>query len=434
MYKSSILTNGLRVLTESVPGVRSVSLGVLVDASPQDDPDGKFGLAHFTEHAVFQGTSSRDAVDISRMIDQAGGQMGAFTSRDYTCFYAHVMQDFLPFAWELIGDILLNSTFPEDCLAREREVVLQEIGLDDDDRSGRINDLLKQSIWPNHPLGRPVAGDAESVRGLTREDVIYFVGQNYTPDRVIIAAAGAVDHDNVVAEAQDAFWRLLGRSDTSTTTTCEFQSSVNVERSAAAHSYFAIALPSLPYNAPQRYSVHALNTIVGGGISSRLYRRLREQMGLVYYVHSQYYAYRHAGTIMIEGVSSPDSLNTVLDAIVTELQQIANEGVSEEELWKTKMQMRGQHLLASDSLHTRMSRLVTQEFYFNQFLTEEEIVAGIDAVDCESVRSEAIRMLTGPRGLAVIGPQDAKYTNEQLEATLYATSGTREMSGVATNG
>ena len=194
MIQRTELSNGIRVVTEEVPGTRSVCVGAQVAVGSIHDPTGQSGLAHFAEHALFQGTSGRDASEISRMIDQAGGHMGAFTSRDYTCFHAHVMQDYTPFAIDLLADILLNSTFPEEHLARERQAIVNEIKLNHDEPFSRINDLLRSKMWPGQPHGLPVSGDIEAVSNITREDVIYFVGQNYLPDRLIISAAGAVKH------------------------------------------------------------------------------------------------------------------------------------------------------------------------------------------------------------------------------------------------
>lgn len=423
MFESTILDNQLRIVTEHVPGARSVSLGVLVDAGPQDEPDSKRGIAHLTEHALFLGTSGRDAGQISRLIDEAGGQMGAFTSRDYTCFSAHIMDDYGPFAWDLLGDILLNSTFPEEGLVRERDVVLQELGICQDDRSKNIHDLLKRSIWPEHPLGREVAGDIESVKTLNREDVIYFVGQNYVPDRMVIAAVGNVDHEQAVSQAQDAFWRLLGKSGPRESKPCEFRTAITVESSAIAHSYFALACPSEPYNSPDRYSVHALNSIIGGGMSSRLYTTLRETNGWVYDIHSSYHAYRDAGATIVEGIAFPDMLTKILDVVMEELEKIAQDGVGDDELWRTKMKMRGQHQLASDSMNTRMSRLLTQQFYFDRPLPGQEIIQRLSDVTGESIQDAAKRQLESREfGLTVVGPEDREFSEEQLAASLRCKS------------
>ena len=395
--RTTILDNNLRVITEVVPGTRSTSIGILVNASPQTEPSNKRGVAHLLEHAVFLGTSSRSARDISAMIDEAGGQMGAFTSRDYTCFHAHTMDDYGPYAWELLGDIFLNSTFPEDALMRERDVVLQELGMYQRDQSAKLHEILKRNIWPNHPLGREVAGTPESVCHLNREDVIYFLGQHYLPDNMTISMTGNIDHDHAVAQATDTFWRLLGSTKPSKSLPCEFESTVTIGKSESPHAHCALALPSEPYQDESRYSVHTLNTILGGGMSSRLFSKLRESLGWVYDVHSSYDAYRDGGAIIIEGICAAEDLMKILSHIVQEFEAIANDAVTEEELCLVKRKIMGQHQLASDSVNTRMSRILTQDFYFDRPLDEEEISSGISDVTCESIQKAAQKMLEPER-------------------------------------
>lgn len=419
MIQTTLLPNELMVLTEHVPNSRSVALGVLVDAGPQDDPHDKLGLSHLCEHSLFLGTSGRDARTLSRLIDEAGGRMGAFTSRDYTCFYAHIMDDYCTLAIDLLGDILLNSTFPQECLLRERDIILQEIGIAVDDYSSRLNDALKRQIWPDHHLGRPVAGDAGHVKTLTREDVIYFIEENYTPDRVIVAAVGAVDHQNFTEQIHDSLWRWSGRGRERHRNMCAFESACHLEVSPTSSTYFTLAYPSRPYASPDRYVTHVLSAILGTGMSSRLYRRLREELGVVYDIGSTYYAYRDAGTLVVEGVAPTDALLSTVQAIGHELEQLAAEEVDEEDLWRTKMQMRGQHLLASDSLHTRVSRLLTQQFYLDTVVDEQTILDGIDGVTHESIQLEAEALLAShQRGLATIGPQADAYTDDDLRNTL----------------
>ena len=415
MAESTALENGLLILTENVPSARSVSIGILVDAGPQNDPDDRLGLAHFVEHAVFQGTSERDAAAISRFIDEAGGQLGAFTSRDYTCYYAHIMQDYCPFAWELLGDILLNSTFPHDAMEKEREVILQELAIAADRPASRLNDLLKRTIWKDHPVGRPVAGLADDVSRFTREDVIYFVGQNYLPDRMIVVAVGNVDHEETVRQAEDAFWRLLGQSRPRDRKPCDFHSAEVFETGTASHSHFALAFPAGTYRTEDRYSMHALCTLLGGGMSSRLYRSLRDHAGVAYDVHAAYHAYRDAGAVMVEGITQPNALTQAVMTTMHELEDIAAHGVSEDELWRTQMQVRGQHQLASDSIHTRMSRLMTQKLYFSECISESQILDALAAVSSASVQACAQELIeSGNRGIAVAASDDSRHQMDLL--------------------
>lgn len=423
MRQTSILDNQLHIVTETIPGAQSVCIGVMSAACPQNEPEDKGGLAHLTEHSFFLGTSARDAFEICQLADSTCGNIGAFTARDYTCFYAHIMRDYRPFAWDLLGDILLNSTFPAEGIANERDIILQEIGAAHDHPQTRLNDLLKRSIWPKHGLGRPVTGDADSLSRLTREDVIYFVGQNYLPDRMVVAAVGDVDHDTAVAEAQDSFWRMLGNSQAADDRSCEFESTTIAQTSGVSHAYFSMAFPSRPFADPDRYRTHALNTILGGGLSSRLYTRIRQQMHAVYEVNASYDAYRAAGTFTIDGVTSPEYLGKVLSAAFCEIDEIAQHGVDEEDMHRTKMQLQGQYLLAGDSSHTRMSRLLTQQFYFGRTFDEQEVIEQIDGLCGEDLQLEAQRMLQSSRPtIAVLTPDHSDVSVNELRDILNAQS------------
>ena len=427
MYESTTLDNKLTVITESVPGAQSVAIGALVDAGPQQDPPGKEGLAHLTEHALFLGTSGRTAADISQTIDEAGGRMGAFTSRDFTCYYGHVMGDYCPFVWDLLGDIFLNSTFPDEGVNVQRDIVLRELALGADDLSARLNDSMKQFIWSGHRLGQPIAGTSKSVRNLTRDDITRFVGQNYTADRIVLAAAGAVTHEDAVSQARDAMWRLTSTSMPSRQLDrqVQFRSGINIDRCNSTNSYFGLAFPAASYESGERYSVHALNTILCGGMSSRLYSSLRDSLGWVYDIASSYHAYKHAGVICIEGVSSPALIPAIVEVILHELASIANSGISDEELWRVKNQLRGQHQLASDSLHTRMSRMLSQHFYFGNVLKEHDVLDGIDRVTCDSIQSQAALLLcSDERSLTLVGPSSPSCCPEALSDIVYADRST----------
>lgn len=414
MYRKTTLENGLRVVTETIPQVRSIALGVLVEASPYDEAPEEYGLAHLVEHLMFQGTSSRDAMQIARLMDTAGGNLGAFTARDYTCYVATVLDDYRTYALDLFGDILLNSIFPADSLEREKEAILREIAMHHDAPDECVHDLLKAYAWPDHPLGRPMAGLPERVKGLTREDVIYFVHRHYLPDRMIVSAAGSVEHEDLVAQVRDAFWRMLGETEPRVSARPAWQAGVMVEHQPVSQVYFSLGIRAYPYAHPDRYGLHVLNNVMGGGISSRLYRRLREERGLVYHISSEYHAYRDDGMLVVEGNTAPEALMPVLALTLITLWQwaAADEPVDEEELWKAKMQIRGQHLISGENSSTRMSRLSTQEFYFGRNIPPEEILAQIEAVDGPMLQRmanetliDALRQVT----IAVVGPEAPEY-------------------------
>jgi predicted Zn-dependent peptidase len=425
LYKRTTLENGIRVATQHMPSVRSVALGIVVEAGPRAESAGQAGLAHLTEHLLFQGTSNRDAGEIARMMDLAGGQLGGFTTRDYTCYCATVLDEHGPYALDLLGDILLNSTFPVERVEREKEAILREISARRDAPDERAHDLLKGFAWSGHALGRPVAGWPHTVRGLSREDVIYFCHENYVPDRMIIAAAGNVHHEDFVAQVRDAFWRLLGDGppaghDAGPT----LQSGVVFEPMPVSQTYFCLGIPAPAYTHADRYALHVLTNLLGGGCSSRLFRQLREERGLVYEIDAEYHAYRDAGMLFCEGSTAVENTLPVLRIVLTALWRLAIglDPIDEEELWRAKTKLRRQHLLAAESTSTLVSRLATQELYFGRHLPAEEVLAQIEAVDADLLQRLAGEYLLEalPRAaLAVTGPEAADHANaEALEELL----------------
>jgi len=414
MYKRTTLENRIRVVTETMDSVRSISMGVLVDAGPRDEAAHQNGLAHLTEHLMFQGTSSRNAMQIARLIDSAGGQMGAFTARDYTCYSATVLDDYRTYALDLLGDILLNSIFPEDHLEREKKAILHEIDASRDVPDERAHALLKSFVWPEHPLGRPIAGEPDSVRALTREDVIYFVHENYLPTRLLIAAAGNVIHEDFVAQVRDAFWRMLGENEATPSARPAYQAGVLVEHVPVSQIYFSLGIRAYPYAHPDRYGLHVLNHVLGNGISSRLFRRMREERGLVYDIGSEYHAYQDDGILVVEGSTTPEYLMQVLGLTLVEMWRLitGDDPVDEEELWKARMQIQGQHIISSENSNTRMSRLANQELYFGRHIPGDEILAQIEAVDTEMLQHlaeshlvDALRKIS----VAVVGPEAPEH-------------------------
>jgi predicted Zn-dependent peptidase len=410
MYKKSTLENGLRVVTEKMPGQRSISMGILINAGPRDETVKQIGLAHLVEHVMFCGTSSRNATQIARLIDEAGGHMGAFTARDYTCYSATVLDEYFTYALDLFGDILLNSIFPQKSIDREKSAILREIEASGDRPDERAHDLLKAFAWPDHPLGRSIAGSLCTISSLTREDIIYFVNEHYLPNRIIVSAAGNIHHDDFVAQVRDSFWRMMGQNQPATHSTPKYQSGVTVEHVPVSQVYFALGLKLCPYADPDRYGFHMLNTILGGGISSRLFRRVREKRGLVYHISSEYHAYWDGGMLVVEGCTAPENILEVLHMVFDELWKLisAKEPVNEEELWKAKMHIRGQHLISGENTNIRMNRLAAQEFYFGRHIPDEEILTEIDAIHVQKLQSladEILRDAISQTTIAVVGPE-----------------------------
>lgn len=410
MYQKSILENGIRVVTDSMPSVRSIAIGVIVDTGQSDQQLHENGVAHMVEHMMFQGTSSRDSLQIARFMDEAGGRIGGFTTRDYTCYTATVLDDYCTFAMDLLGDILLNSLFLSDDIEIEKKAILREIDAIYDMPAKRVDTLLKEHIWAGHRLGRPVAGKTETIHGMTREDIIYYFHTHYLPDRFIVAAAGNINHEDFVAQVRDAFWRMLGEAGPVPGVPLEYHPGVTVAHQPVSQAYFSIGIPAYSYAHPDRYGLHILNKILGDGISSRLFRCIREDQGLVYDIGSEYHAYRDGGLLVIEGSTQPELFQKVLRQTLFVISQLLTgwDPVQAEELHRAKNQIIGQHFIAAEDTNTRMSRLATQELYFGRRISTGEIAEKIGAVDVgclENIAQQSLVKNLSRMAVAVVGPE-----------------------------
>lgn len=410
-YKKSTLDNGIRVVSAAIPNSRASSVGVLVEAGPFSEESDQGGLAHLCEHLLFQGTSSRSALDIANMMDGAGGQVGGATSRDYTCYYALTTDDYTTYALDLLGDVLLNPIFPQAAVESEKRAICCEIEGREDDPAQHVHHLLKENVWAGNPLGRSITGTRESVECLTREDLIYFLHCHYQPERIVLAGAGNLDHEDFVAHVRDAFWRMIPSNiGPRPSQPALFCPGLALRPAPISQAYFSLAFEAPSYTAENRYSVHLLARLLGGGLSSRLHRRLRDEKGLVYDVHASYQAYKDGGLLMIEGATVPPNLVLVLSEIFDELTDLGSwrRPATEDELMRAKAQLRAQIILSGEDSHSLMSRLATQELYFGHYLPEEDLLAGIDHVCGESLKklvTDDLNFSADKAALAVVAPE-----------------------------
>ncbi len=420
-FESTTLENGVRVVTERLPASRAISAGLLVDCGTRHEAASENGLAHFCEHLLFQETSNRNAQQIAQQIDLVGGRVGAFTTRDYTCFVASVMQDYAYHALDLMGDLLMNSTFPERALESERTAIVQEIERQADQPETHLEQTLKASIWPGHPLGRPVSGTVDQVRGFTREDVIYFHHQHYVPGRLIVAAAGNVEHEQFVTQVHDCFWRLRGGEGAAAMPAPEW---TPVERLEVAHLrqvYFCLGCPAPAYASADRYRLHVLTGVLGQGLSSRLYAELRERRGLVYEIQAEYQAYGATGIFTIQGSTSPERLEEVVTRILESIEGLCSgaAAVSEEEVWLTGTRLRNSLMLTAADEHAAMTRLALQQHYFDAPISAEEILTQLDAVEAPALGELVetwMKPALGSVALGVLGPKNCTPAFERLAA------------------
>lgn len=425
MIEQSVLDNRIRVVTRHLEGVRSISLGFLVTSGPMNEPDAHSGVAHLAEHLIFSGTHTRDDAAIARMMDSTGGQIGGFTSRDYTCFTTTVLDDYRTYLIDLMGDLLINSQFAEAAVHQEKDIIIREISTQLDQPDICAHERMKSHIWKGHPLGRAIGGTISSVAQLQRQDVVDFFTQNYQPRRLIIAAAGNLNHQDVVTNISDAFWNMAddGKTDTSIPPPI-FHGGITVECKGVSHVYFSIGIKAAPYSSSERYLIHLLTTILGGGLSSRLFRKLRQESGMVYEINSEYQAYKDDGVIVIEGATTPELLQPVLSLIFLELHGIALGmlPVDTEELWIAKMQLKGRHLISQENSHTSMSSLATQTYYFGRYISSDEICANIEEIGIDQLNHVSAKLLQDGLknpAISIVGPQcDQVCNTHSLEKTL----------------
>ncbi len=410
-YRKGLLPNGIRVVTERMPHVRSVAIGVWVETGSRHEPEARSGISHFIEHLVFKGTESRTAEEIARVVDSAGGQMDAFTSKEHTCFYINILDRHLPLAVDLLSDILLHARFAAEDIEREKTVVLQEFRMVEDTPEDLIHDLFARRVWPDHPLGRPILGSKDVILGLGREAILAHFVEEYCPAKITIAAAGRVDHDELVellAPRFEGFQRLPVSRDGLPPVPAP---GVEVVAKPLEQVHFLLGLPGLHHTAAERYALYLLNTVMGGSLSSRLFQEVRERQGLVYSIYSGSAAFRDAGLLYIYAGTEAAHFPKVLRLTLDELAKLLDKGITEDELVRSKEHLKGNLMLSLESTSSRMNRLAKQELYFGQFFSLDEILAAVDAVTVEEVQRLIERLIVErDLSLVALGPVEPGST------------------------
>ncbi|HET7854117.1 MAG TPA: pitrilysin family protein [Candidatus Methylomirabilis sp.] len=385
-YSKTVLDNGLVILTERMPAMRSVSIGVWIQVGSRNEEREQAGISHFIEHMAFKGTGKRSAEEIAAAIDSVGGTLDAFTSREYTCFSSKVLGEHLPLAVDLLADLLLNARLDPSDIEKEREVILQEIKMVEDAPDDQIHDLFAQTIWADHPLGRPILGWRETLRQIGRDEIVKHMDRYYRPDRVIISAAGDLDHDSLVDLVAAAFGGWGGRAHTGLAAPPVSRlTAVNEDRDLS-QVHLCVGVGGLATAHRERYSLSVLNTILGGGMSSRLFQEIREKRGLVYSIFSYSASYRDGGLLVVYAGTSSDHYQEVVDLIQGELRNIRDEPVRPADLRRAKEQLKGNLLLGLESTNSRMTRLAKMYMAFNRCFGLEEIIQGIEEVTPERLR------------------------------------------------
>ena len=405
-FQKSILPNGIRLVTERIPHVRSVAVGVWVDTGSRHEPLARSGVSHFIEHLVFKGTETRTAEEVAKTVDSVGGQMDAFTTKEHTCFYVTVLDRHLPLAADLLSDILLHPLFASDDIDRERSVVLQEFRMVEDTPDDLIHDLFAERVWAGHPLGRPILGDKKIILGLDRETILAHFLAEYCPGRITIAAAGRLEHDQLAGLLEKCFrdFRRAGGSRNGDGPP-DLVPHVELVDKPLEQVHFVLGGPGLRQDAAERYVLYLLNTIVGGSMSSRLFQEVRERQGLVYSIYSGNAAFRDCGLFYIYAGTEPAHFPKVLGLVMEELRKLKRHGVTADELGRAKEHLKGSLMLSLESTSSRMTRIAKQELYFGHSFSLDEILAAVDRVGADDVEALVGELLgRTPLSLVALGP------------------------------
>jgi predicted Zn-dependent peptidase len=414
VVRRTVLPNGLRILTEAIPAMRSVSFGVWVGIGSRDETPALSGVSHFLEHLLFKGTHRRSALEISSQIEAVGGETNAFTAKEYTCYYARVLDADLPMAIDVVCDLVTDSVLTEADVETERGVILEEIAMHDDEPGDEVHDVFTEAVYGNHPLGRQISGTVASISALTRKQIDGFYRRRYRPEAMVIAAAGNLEHAKVVRAVRAAFDRAgwgdavaapaPRRSRTAKVPTRSGQVVVRNKDTEQAHLVFGCT--GYPRQHEERFALGALNNVLGGGMSSRLFQQIREQRGLAYSVYSFTSQYSDAGLFGVYAGCAPGKVEEVLAITREELSRIAVEGLTDAEVERGKGMLKGAVVLGLEDTGSRMSRLGKGELLYDELLSVDDVLRHVDAVTPQQVRRVSEELLARPMSLAVIGDFD----------------------------
>jgi predicted Zn-dependent peptidase len=409
MYNKTILENGIRVISEEIEHVRSISIGVWVACGSRHEDQATNGAAHFIEHMLFKGTQRRSAFDIAAAIDSVGGVMNAYTSKELTSFYIKIPDYHLPMAIDLLADILKHSLFDEVEMEKEKSVILQEIHMLEDSPDDYIHDFFEAQYWNGHCLGLPILGTKEGVESFTRDGLVDFFNNHYRGSNLVVTAAGHLNHSTFVGLVRQAFGSIGGDAVTDACTLPHIASKVAVIEKDLEQIHMMVGTPAPTAISNDRYASFLMNAVLGGSMSSRLFQEIREKRGLAYAIHSYLTPYIDTGMMNIYAGTGPKDIREVIGLVMDELIRISSIPLTEKELRGAKELIKGNFLLSMESTDTRMTRLAKNEFCFGRNIPQEDVVAGIDAVTCEEVLSLAKVMFNpGMMTVAAIGPISEK--------------------------
>ena len=406
--------NGLVLLSERMPHIRSVALGVWMRRGSRHEVEEQNGICHFIEHLLFKGTESRSAQDIALIIDSVGGHMDAFTTKEYTCFYFRVLDEHVDIAVDLLTDIVRHPRFVPEEIEKERKVIFEEIRMVEDTPDELVYDMFNEAFYREHPLGRPIQGTIESVTGMAPDALNRFFRDAYRPRNLLITAAGNLDHDRLVAAMGEAFQEMHDGRQEGEVSPPACHSEVRMrEKRELGQLHLCLGVPGVPMNDERRHAMHVMNTVLGGTMSSRLFQNIREQRGLAYSVFSSANSFADTGHLMVYAATSPSSGREVTDLILQEFRRIKAEPVEAAELQLAKDNLKGNLMLSLESSNSRMSNLARQEMYFGCQRSMDEILASIDRVTAEEIQQIAQQLLERDKcAMAALGQTDGLRIDE----------------------
>lgn len=421
MFAKTVLDNGIRIVTHEMPDHRSASLGIWVENGSRHESPSENGISHFIEHLLFKGTERRSAADIAEEMDAVGGVLNAFTAKEHTCYYAKVLDENLPLAIDLLTDIFLHSVFDAEEIERERSVILQEISQAEDAPDDYVHDLFSLDFFKDHPLARPICGSAETVTRFSRQDFLNFFRSRYRPDRVVVSAAGHLRHAEVVRALSERLGSINGFTDDSGPTLRggdpppEIGSGVFQHAKPLEQAHLCLGVAGLHQTHPQRYAAYVLNTLLGGGMSSRLFQEIREKRGRAYSVYSFASSYRDVGYLGVYAGTSVEWTDEVVELVLKELNGLAKGQITDEEVRRTQGQLVGSMMLGMESTDSWMSHIARNEIYFGKMIGTDEICREIRAVSRDALTELARDLFRSQKTLSLLGDFKNKMTIKNLD-------------------
>lgn len=414
-FRKVHLDNGIRVVAERIPTVKSVTLGIWVGVGSRDETNKEGGISHFIEHMFFKGTSHRSAHDIALEIDSIGGELNAFTTRETTTFYAKVLDEHLSTGIDIISDIFLHSYLLKKDIEKEKRVILEEIKMVEDDPEDYIHDMHSLMVWDGNPLARPILGYVDSVRNMTRDSMLKYIESHYHPENIVISVAGKFDFSKLIRILNKSLGKFVRNSSARKRVTPTLKGGVWTKRKGIEQVHFCLGTLGLPQKDKNRYALYALNAILGSSMSSHLFQEVREKRGLVYTIYSYISSFTDVGLLNIYAGTSSKALPVVLELVIKGIRKIKRNGISKEEMTRVKNQMKGNLMLGLESTSNRMSRLARDEIYLGRYFSPEEMISDIEKITPSQIQGLTYDLFkTEYLSLAILGPVGRNAVSEEL--------------------